>query len=71
MPASMARQWRDAVSAVPAVLQIASVQATLSGQGLFASGSLLEEFGAQVPKEVGKEVGTMRRVSRFARIKIA
>ena len=70
MPASMARQWRDAVSAVPAVpavLQIPSVQATLSGQGLFASGSLLEEFGAQVPKEVG----TMRRVSRFARIKVA
>ncbi|MBU0827863.1 MAG: tripartite tricarboxylate transporter substrate binding protein BugE [Gammaproteobacteria bacterium] len=61
MPSAMARQWRDAVAQV---LQTPSVQALLAEQGLFGSGSLPDEFGAQIRKEVDK----MRRVSRFARI---
>ena len=60
MPTAMARQWRDAVAAV---LQESSVKTQLADQGLFGSGSLPEEFGAQIRKEVDK----MRRVSRFAR----
>ncbi|MDZ7861350.1 tripartite tricarboxylate transporter substrate-binding protein [Acidovorax sp.] len=61
MPAAMARQWRDAVAAV---LQEPGVKTQLADQGLFGSGSLPDEFGAQIRKEVDK----MRRVSRFARI---
>ena len=38
--------------------------ARLGEQGPFASGSLPDEFAAQIRKEVEK----MRRVSRFARI---
>ncbi|MDP4075667.1 tripartite tricarboxylate transporter substrate binding protein BugE [Acidovorax sp. A1169] len=61
MPAAMARQWRDAVATV---LQEPSVKTQLADQGLFGSGSLPDEFSAQIRKEVDK----MRRVSRFARI---
>ena len=61
MPAPLARRLRDAVAAV---LQDTRVLARLAEQGLVASGSLPEEFAAQIRKEVEK----MRRVSRFARI---
>jgi len=61
MPAARARQLRDAVAAV---LRDPQVLARLGEQGLFASGSLPDEFAALIRKEVEK----MRRVSRFAHI---
>jgi tripartite-type tricarboxylate transporter receptor subunit TctC len=60
-PAATARRLRDAVATV---LREPAVLARLGEQGLFASGSLPDEFAAQIRKEVEK----MRRVSRFARI---
>lgn len=63
LPVALARQWRDAVASV---LQIPSVKAQLADQGLFGSGSLPQEFAAQIRKEVDK----MRRVSRFAQISL-
>ena len=38
----------------------------LAGQGLYPSGSLPDEFGAQIRKEIDK----MQRISRFAQIKL-
>ena len=61
MPSAAARRLRDAVATV---LRDPGVVARLGEQGLFASGSLPDEFAAQIRKEVEK----MRRVSRFARI---
>lgn len=61
MPAALARRLRDAVAAV---LRDSQVLARLGEQGLFASGSLPDEFAALIRKEVEK----MRRVSRFAHI---
>jgi len=61
MPAALARRLRDAVAAV---LRDPQVLARLGEQGLFASGSLPDEFAALIRKEVEK----MRRVSRFAHI---
>jgi len=61
MAAARARQLRDAVAAV---LRDPQVLARLGEQGLFASGSLPDEFAALIRKEVEK----MRRVSRFAHI---
>ncbi|MFI8617684.1 tripartite tricarboxylate transporter substrate-binding protein [Acidovorax sp. NPDC077693] len=61
MPTAAARRLRDGVAAV---LKDPGVLARLAEQGLFASGSLPDEFAAQIRKEVEK----MRRVSRFARI---
>lgn len=61
MPSAAARRLRDAVVTV---LHNPGVLARLGEQGLFASGSLPDEFAAQIRKEVEK----MRRVSRFARI---
>ncbi|RYF07854.1 MAG: tripartite tricarboxylate transporter substrate binding protein BugE [Comamonadaceae bacterium] len=63
MPAAMARHLRDAVAKA---LQEPAVRQQLSEQGLFASGSMPDEFGHLIQKEVEK----MRRVSRFAHIEL-
>ena len=43
-----------------------AVRERLAGQGLFPSGTLPDEFGAQIRKEIDK----MQRISRFARISL-
>lgn len=63
MPTARARILRDAVAQA---LQDGAVRQQLSEQGLFASGSMPDEFGHLIQKEVEK----MRRVSRFARIEL-
>jgi tripartite-type tricarboxylate transporter receptor subunit TctC len=50
--------------AVARALREPAVADRLAGQGLFPSGTLPEEFGMQVRKEIDK----MKRISRFARI---
>ena len=52
--------------AVAKALQEPAVRAKLAGQGLFPSGSLPDEFAAQIRKEIGK----MQRIARFAKISL-
>lgn len=52
--------------AVARAVREPAVRERLAAQGLFASATLPEEFGAQIRKEVEK----MQRVSRFARISL-
>ncbi len=63
LPPAQARGLRDAVARA---LQEPAVQQSLSAQGLFPSGTLPQEFAALIRKEVDK----MRRVSRFAGIRL-
>ena len=55
------RRLQDAVARS---LREPAVRERLAAQGLFASGSLPDEFAAQIRKEIDK----MQRISRFARI---
>ena len=43
-----------------------AVRARLAGQGLFPSGSMPDEFAAQIKKEIEK----MQRIARFAKISL-
>jgi tripartite-type tricarboxylate transporter receptor subunit TctC len=52
--------------AVVKALQDPAVRARLAGQGLFASGTLPDEFGAQIKKEIDK----MQRIAKFAKISL-
>jgi tripartite-type tricarboxylate transporter receptor subunit TctC len=60
-PAATVKRLQDAVARS---LREPAVRERLAGQGLFASGSLPDEFGAQIRKEIDK----MQRISKFARI---
>ena len=62
-PAAAVKRVQEAVAKA---LREPAVRARLDGQGLFPSGSLPEEFGAQIRKEIDK----MQRISRFARISL-
>lgn len=62
-PSVVVRARRDAVAQA---LEEPAVRKALADHGLFPSGSLPAEFGAQIQKEVDK----MRRVSRFAQISL-
>ena len=62
-PPAAVRRIQDAVARA---LREPAVRDRLAGQGLFASGSLPDEFGAQIRKEIDK----MQRISRFARISL-
>ena len=62
-PSVVVRARRDAVAQA---LEEPAVRKALADHGLFPSGSLPAEFGAQIQKEVDK----MRRVSRFAQIRL-
>lgn len=62
-PAPAIRRVQDAVARA---LREPAVRTRLAGQGLFASGSLPDEFAAQIRKEIDK----MQRISRFARISL-
>ena len=62
-PAVVVRARRNAVAQA---LEEPAVRKALADHGLFPSGSLPAEFGAQIQKEVDK----MRRVSRFAQISL-
>lgn len=62
-PAAAVRRVRDAVASA---LSEPAVRSRLAGQGLFASGTLPDEFAAQIRKEIDK----MQRISRFARISL-
>lgn len=53
-------------AAVAQALKEPAVRTRLTGQGLYPSGSLPEEFGALLRKEIDK----MRRISRFAGIRL-
>ena len=55
-----------AAYAAARALREPSVRERLAGQGLFPSGSLPDEFGAQIRKEIDK----MQRISRFAKISL-
>jgi tripartite-type tricarboxylate transporter receptor subunit TctC len=63
LPAARARGLRDAVAQA---LQEPAVRQRLSAQGLFPTGTLPQEFAALIRKEIDK----MRRVSRFAGIRL-
>ena len=52
--------------AVAKALQEPAVRTKLAGQGLFPSGSMPEEFAAQIKKEIEK----MQRIARFAKISL-
>jgi tripartite-type tricarboxylate transporter receptor subunit TctC len=60
-PPAAVRRIQEAVAKA---VREPAVHARLEAQGLFASGSTPEEFGAQIRKEIDK----MRRISKFARI---
>jgi tripartite-type tricarboxylate transporter receptor subunit TctC len=62
-PPAAVRRIQDAVARA---LREPAVRDRLAGQGLFPSGSLPDEFGAQIRKEIDK----MQRISRFARISL-
>jgi tripartite-type tricarboxylate transporter receptor subunit TctC len=62
-PAPAVRRVQEAVAKA---LREPAVRARLAGQGLFPSGSLPQEFGTQIRKEIDK----MQRISRFARISL-
>jgi tripartite-type tricarboxylate transporter receptor subunit TctC len=62
-PEPVVRRVQEAVSKA---VKEPAVKARLDAQGLFASGSKPEEFGAQIRKEIDK----MQRISRFARISL-
>ena len=49
--------------AVAKALHEPAVRARLAGQGLFPSGSLPDEFAAQIRKEIGM----MQRIAQFAK----
>jgi tripartite-type tricarboxylate transporter receptor subunit TctC len=57
---------RRVQDAVARALREPAVRNRLAGQGLFPSGSLPDEFAAQIRKEIGK----MQRISRFAHISL-
>ncbi|MDO9358938.1 MAG: tripartite tricarboxylate transporter substrate binding protein BugE [Polaromonas sp.] len=52
--------------AVVKALQDPAVRTRLAGQGLFASGTLPDEFSAQIRKEIDK----MQRIAKFAKISL-
>ena len=52
--------------AVAKALQEPAVRAKLAAQGLFPSGSLPDEFAAQIENEIEK----MQRIARFANISL-
>lgn len=62
-PEPVVRRLQEAVAKA---VKEPAVKARLDAQGLFASGSKPEEFGAQIRKEIDK----MQRISRFARISL-
>ncbi|MES2686594.1 MAG: tripartite tricarboxylate transporter substrate binding protein BugE [Pseudomonadota bacterium] len=62
-PAAMVNRIQQAVARA---LQEPAVRARLAGQGLFASGALPDEFGAQIRKEIDK----MQRIAKFAKISL-
>ena len=62
-PATTVRRIQEAVAKA---LREPAVNARLQAQGLLPSGSLPEEFGAQLRKEIDK----MQRISRYARISL-
>lgn len=57
---------RRVQDAVARVVREPAVSSRLAAQGLFPSGSLPDEFAAQIRKEIDK----MQRISRFARINL-
>lgn len=62
-PAAAVKRVQEAVAKA---VREPAVRARLDAQGLFPSGSLPEDFGAQIRKEIDK----MQRISRFARISL-
>ncbi len=64
--ATAASTVRRIQEAVAKAVREPAVRDRLASQGLFPSGSLPEEFGAQIRKEIDK----MQRTSRFARISL-
>lgn len=61
--AAMVKRVQEAVAKA---VREPAVRARLEGQGLLASGSTPDDFGAQIRKEIDK----MQRISRFARISL-
>ena len=62
-PAATVKRIHDAVVAA---LKEPAVRDKLAAQGLFASGSSPEDFGAQIKKEIDK----MQRIAKFAKISL-
>jgi tripartite-type tricarboxylate transporter receptor subunit TctC len=62
-PVATVRRVQEAVARA---LREPAVRERLTAQGLFASGSLPDDFAAQIRKEIDK----MQRISRFARISL-
>ena len=60
-PAATVKRIQEATAAA---VRDPAVRARLAGQGLFASGSVPDEFAAQIKKEIEK----MQRISRFAKV---
>jgi tripartite-type tricarboxylate transporter receptor subunit TctC len=62
-PAPVVKRLQESVAKA---LREAPVQARLTAQGLYPSGTFPDEFAAQIRKEIDK----MQRISRFARISL-